>query len=471
MERKYFILANMITIMFVLGMVIPAFGDGFSMENLPPATLGNRQATLFIQVNPPILTTESIKNAFIFLRLYDANTNQTIKHVSYFIKVEKGGTMLMQDLFHTHTGEMRLKIDPKEGPVHIDGDQEPILNAWVESGGPIVVHGPIFLEGGLYHFSMEIFGVDYDNNIFKPEDAPKFDAWLSVGDVSDNSITYQDKKYNMGIISYYDRIKDFSFDPKTRQISFSMPFNYDIPRLQKNPIFVHEEVRVPTNFTDFVESGNFEGTVNGNALGGRTLIVDPYSFEDRIVIHLLINKQDILNLANQVGNSTVPQDMKFTLKPAEMMQPSAGNSMNLVTDNNKIRVLVKSNITSIEPGKPVNFGITFFDANTNTLLRNAHYDFKIFDSNGNAILNKENNFTNEGIDTQTFTFENTGAMTVQVRITGVGQPGIKLDTSYAGTAQGLISVVPEFPLSIAMVMAFVFGIMTLVSYRYGKLLR
>ena len=32
------------------------------------------------------------------------------------------------------------------------------------------------MEGGLYHYTVEIFGIDKPNNIFQPEYAPKFDS-------------------------------------------------------------------------------------------------------------------------------------------------------------------------------------------------------------------------------------------------------------------------------------------------------
>src|SRR5574341_108591 len=144
MKTKYVVLASVITIMLFPNMLYPALGDGFTVEDLPPASLGDRKAGLFIQVNPPILTVESVKNASVFLRLYDANTNKTIQHVSYFIKVEKGGNTLMQDLFHAHDGELSLKIVPKQSPILIFGDKEPFLEGWTAMGGPITVQVPIF---------------------------------------------------------------------------------------------------------------------------------------------------------------------------------------------------------------------------------------------------------------------------------------------------------------------------------------
>src|SRR5919198_1276852 len=67
-----------------------AFADGFTQENLPPATLAGRSAQLFVKVNPPILTSASKQDTYMQLRLYDANNNQTIKYTSYYIEVTKG---------------------------------------------------------------------------------------------------------------------------------------------------------------------------------------------------------------------------------------------------------------------------------------------------------------------------------------------------------------------------------------------
>lgn len=465
MARRQYALVGMVVAIFLLNMVLPAFGDGFAQENLPPATLGNRQAGLFIKVNPPILTVESVNNASIFLRFYNANTNQTIQHVSYFIKVEKGDKLLMQDLFHTHSGELTLKIRPQEGPVAIYGGKEPILGGWIEEGGPIVVQGPVFLQGGLYHFTMEIFGVDFDNIIFKPEDAPKFEAWLSVGDVSNNTVTFEQNKYDIEIISYYDKISNFAFDEQKKQVSYEMPFDWNVERWEKNPIFVHEEVKVPKNFTMFTSS-DFTGTVNGIPIGGRSLLVDPYSFEDKLVVHLLMNKQQLIDIQKQIAtDSSVPKDMVFTLEPLELQQ-NATNSMNLFTDNNKVRILFSWNKQTVEPGQPVEFTLTFFDAATNTILRNTDYNFKIFDDSGNAIFVKDNALSGE-VDSYPYTFEKTGTVTIQVHVNGVGDPTSKIDISYMGTAESSINVVPEFPASFVMIiMALVLAGTIFATRRY-----
>src|SRR5919199_4345101 len=66
------------------------YADGLTQENLPPASVGNRKASLFVKVNPPILTTDNRQDAYMQFRLFDANNNKTIQHVTYEITVNKG---------------------------------------------------------------------------------------------------------------------------------------------------------------------------------------------------------------------------------------------------------------------------------------------------------------------------------------------------------------------------------------------
>jgi len=68
---------------------IPVQGDGFTQENLPPASVGDRDASLFIKISPPILTKDTVGDTFLQLRLFDAKTNEVIKHTSFFVTVDK----------------------------------------------------------------------------------------------------------------------------------------------------------------------------------------------------------------------------------------------------------------------------------------------------------------------------------------------------------------------------------------------
>jgi hypothetical protein len=290
-----------------------AYADGLTQENLPPATVGNRKASLFVKVSPPILTTDTKGNTYLQMRLFDANTNETIQHVTYDITVTKGtaqaapGTKpILRDFFHAHNGLLTLKIEPINttgGQVTINGERDPFQNAWVaDPGGSISLRGPVLNAGGLYHIHIEIFGIDNDRNLFIPDQAPKFDSYLSVGDVFRNNIAdpSNGQKYNTTLISYYDRVHNFKFDPNTKNITWQMPFDWNLSRIQKQNIFVHEELRLPKSWKNFVGSGfagSFNATVNGIPITGRSLAIDPFSYPNALVLHYLINKDDIIKIA------------------------------------------------------------------------------------------------------------------------------------------------------------------------------
>src|ERR671912_99997 len=317
-------------VLFNISLLYPihnAFSDGLFEEKLPPASVGDREASLYTKINPPILTSDSKENAFFELRLFETKTDENIKFVSYFITVEKDDQVLMRDLFHSPEGPLKFKINPiASGSVNVSGSSpEPFLGGWTSETGDFTINGPLLLEGGLYHFAIEIFGIDNPRNIFTPENAPRFDSWLSVGDVYREDIIDNEQNYNITLISYYDQIQNFEYDSQESNMSWIMPFNWDLKRIQDNNIFVHEEIKIPKTLTKFSETNAFDALVNGNPLVGRSIALDTFTEENNFIIHLLLNKADIIKIAETMNNNTnnnnnnnnTANKMTFSLSPAE----------------------------------------------------------------------------------------------------------------------------------------------------------
>jgi hypothetical protein len=419
-----------------------AFGDGFAMENLPPASIGNRNAQLFIKLKPTIITSDTSQPRELYLRLFDANTNQTILHDSFFITISKHEQMLMRDLFHTHTGELILDITPTNTPGQwtIYGDQEPFLNAWVnQDGGPIPVLAPVLGEGGLYHIHIELFAIDYDKNIFTPDQAPKWDSYLSVGDISNHDLNYNGHDYNSTIISYYDKINnDFNFDSSKVQISYSMPFDWNFTRIGDRPIFVHEEIHIPKSFKEFTNTPTYSATVNGYQITGRRLIVDPYTLGYTVIAHILLNKVDLQNLANQLHNGI--NSMTFTLAPAK---PNVVTSSSVLTDFGGWGIKLGWHPTQIAANSQNSLKLSFFDAFTDQPVNgDVNYDLKILDSGGNTILSKTNLTAKSATDTQTLNLSGNGIYNIQINIKSIVGPIGLPDTSRIGLARGNL-VIPS----------------------------
>lgn len=336
--------------------VIPNFeymqvqADGLFEEKLPPASLGDRQIALSTKIYPPLLTnqTSDVQKSVQFGTTEVNLGNTTIPHVYYFITVAKDDDLLMKELFHSHSGNLTLNIDDQKNnntngnEVNVLAAREPIMGAWTSNNDKvdnITIQAPILNEGGLFSFKVEILGIDNDTNIFRAINSLEYDSRLSVGNVYNYDIDYQDTKSNISIISYYDSIRNFSYSPLDEAFRWYMPFDWDINRLEKDQnILVHNEIKVPRtwfseNRDDVVVTGdNYTttdiavGKVNNQQLTGRSFVTDPFSSQDTVIFHYILDKNYLMNLAlNQSilanstsgsgdNNSTSEEQMKFELQ-------------------------------------------------------------------------------------------------------------------------------------------------------------
>jgi hypothetical protein len=459
-----------------------AYGDGLTQENLPPASLGNREGSLFVKISPPIYTTTTGGDAYMQFRLFDAKTNETVQHVTYDISVSKGANPvegekpLVRDFFHAHNGLLTLKVEPANGSLTIFGDRDPFQAAYVaDPGGTINIKGPVLQEGGLYRFDIQIFGVDNDRNIFVPDKAPKFETFLSVGDVFNfENLKYEGKPFNTTLISYYDKIDDFNFSSTTGQFSWSMPFYYDVQRLEKNPIFVHEEIKLPKALFG---SSIFNATVNGQPISGRTLAIDPFTSPNAVILHYLINKNDVIKIANEwqkeqglnttatgpsntttaesmqpvslqgdgaTNNQNVSGVMEFTLATrqpgaapiaagdgttngttqgqAEVPSTPSANatSTDLLSDTGGIHANVMWSPAPIRMGAESTAKFNFTDAFSGGALNaDVLYDLFVLDSNGTQVFEKKGLTAKNSQDIQTIKFPAAGTYQLVLTITGL----------------------------------------------------
>src|SRR5712691_5990516 len=315
----------------------PALGDGLTQEQLT-ASLGNRKADLLIKMIPPVVTTETLQNGqkpVLEFRLFDSNTNKSFSHVTYYIIIEKDGKRLLADLFHDHSGDLRIQINPSNlSQVSISGQQDPLLGAYIgTSDSPVIASGPIFINGGLYHFIVRIATVDSDSTLLHDNQEPIYDSWLSIGNTVNQQIVLNGKQIPIKVISYYDKLNSFTFDAKNMQMQFNMPFNWNVSRINNTNIFVHEEVYVP-NPTPFTANKSFAGTVNGIDVS-KDLMLDN-SNPNRDVIHVMIPKNDLVGIADQVNKNTQASNglMKFTLQPANGPMSSMSGSMSSMSGSN-----------------------------------------------------------------------------------------------------------------------------------------
>jgi hypothetical protein len=137
--------------------------------------------------------------------------------------------------------------------------------------------------------------------------------------------------------------------------------------------------------------------------------------------------------------------------------------MVLSTDNGSTKVEMIIDRDILAPEQPIKFTLKFLNPITAEMLQHVNYSFMIMDENQNVVVNKPDMHVPEGVDTQSITFSNTGSFTLVIDVAGLGinQP---YDTSHRGMASTTLTVVPEFPVAITLVLSTIFTFL-LVFYR------
>jgi hypothetical protein len=270
-------------------------------------------------MTPAIVTTDTLKKGqkpTIEFRVFNSNNNGTYFHVSYQISIQKDSHTLLNQWFHHHYGDLKLEVIPKNSTTtKIYAQKDPILDTYTGTlDTPVVVEGPIFLEGGLYHFKVKIATLDEDTIVLPDNQQTLYEDSLSVGDIENKTISIRDKQIPVDIISYYDKINDFRFDDKSMQIQFDMPFDWDINRLNKTNIFVHQEITVPTS-NDFASNRSYSATVNEIDVSKSIMLDNSNPKKD--VIHIMLSKDQIIQAADKLSKSGQANTelMKFVLRP------------------------------------------------------------------------------------------------------------------------------------------------------------
>ena len=289
--------------------VQPSFEHGIGGETLPPVEIDGKNATLSLFVNPS--TYDAKTNEYeILLKLYETNTQEVIPHVTYLVEISKDGKQLLQEKFHDDSSNLSIKIIPKntEG-LNFQGKNIGDLG-WMKNTDlfPLKIEGPIFLSGGLYKFHIEVLTINSDSN--QLERPVKFDASISLAEKTTYPISYQKKDYALGLMSYYDTIGDFVFNEKSRNVSFTMPYDWSPNNIAQTNI-VHQELHIPKTFPELLVT-KYDGLINGIPLPDSAITIDDYSGEDRIV-HLQLNQKEISNFVNSIQDKS---KMEFSISPS-----------------------------------------------------------------------------------------------------------------------------------------------------------
>lgn len=424
---------------FVAAMVVvPALPSAFAHggHQPPPADFEGKKASLFVSLEPLVVTTTA-DPIYINARFFDENTNENFKEVTYRVFFEKdgkeipivteGGQFGGQGFFYDPQGDLQIKIVPKETETAVArGEAETQFGGIWNRGGPVVVEGPIFTEPGLYNLFVEIHTVGTTRTQVDP--VLQYDIWVTPG--REELIDAEGQQVK--IRNFYGSLDSSSYDPETKTIEFSMPFDWQ-PDFVSRVGMLHTEVFIPKAMSDF-DRQSLNATVNGI---GVPVAVDTYSPEFTTV-HFTISRTNLENIASKVASENrTPDKAVFALSPPTTEVRVA----QMAADSPSYKVALTWP-EQIFPEQPVTFGIRMTDK-SDAPLSSATYELVILDKDGNEVTRSGGVTTPEGIGSQDVTFASQGSFTVRVD---------KINAS-SESVQSSVMVVPEFPVGIVSIAA------------------
>ena len=372
-----------------------AYGHGLGGEMLPPTTIGDRDATLSIDVSPSTFDPVNPEN-FVTLRLFDSNTEAIIEHVTFILELKKDGERIFRYMFHDELGNLNFRVVSNDSErIHVSGVQEPILGGWMsEVDQPLTLTGPIFSSGGLYEYKVEVLTVDSDTNILGQR--VELEGAISLADSKTFAVTdSQNKSHDVEVISYFDTVSEFDFD--SNQLSFSMPFdwNQDLEQLT----VIHEEVRVPNTFGEFL-STKYKSYANDILLPDDVVNIDDYSFDDRTV-HMVINRELIKEIKNE-AIKTSDSKIDFRLETSDSVQ----FPLEFATPDLRFKVFLSWEPETIRAGEETTFLVEFDELFSAKTKRVSEYDLSVI-QNDVEIYNKHltGNINSESPNSHTITFD------------------------------------------------------------------
>ena len=399
---------NLLLILFLIfssGFIInfhDAYGHGVGSEIFPPVELNGKLVSLEVSSS----TKDDIQSGDqqISISLIDFDSKITLRDVTFLVKSERGEQFLFEKEFKADHGFLVFNF--------VSEDTDSIIVEEKDSGEDffgsllglqsrlIDVKGPKLSEGGLYKLDISILTADgYSQKLETPL---IFNAGISIAQTTTHDFIDPDfGNQNIQVVTYYDEISNFQYDPKLKKISFLMPFEWSLKNINQTSV-VHEEIIIPKEFGALLLSG-FSMSVNDIKLSDDIVNVDDFFTEGRVV-HFIIYQKELVNIFE---NSSNLNGMNFEITPDRDY-----THISSVTDNGQFRILVSWEPEYLESNSNAKI---IFDI-TDIFLKNkpvsTNYEFSI--TQNNQLLFQQN-----GISTDLKTEHNVVDFFIPENISGI----------------------------------------------------
>ena len=378
------------------------YGHGVGSEIFPPVELDGK----LVSVEVSSSTKDDVENddQQISISLIDFDSKTTLRDVTFLIKSERGEQFLFEKEFKADNGFLVFNFISEDTDSIIvdekDGGEDFFSSLLGLESRLIDVKGPKLSEGGLYKLDISIITANgYSEKLEIPL---VFNAGISIAQTTThNFVDPSFGQQNIQVVTYYDEISNFQYEPELKQITFSMPFEWTLSNIEQTSV-VHQEIIIPKEFGALLLSG-FSMSVNGIELSDDIVNVDDFFTEGRVV-HFIIYQKELLNIFE---NSSNQNGMNFVIKPDRDY-----THLSSVTENGQFRILASWEPEILESNSDAKI---IFDV-TDIFLKNkpvsTNYEFSI--TQDGELLFEQN-----GVSTDSKTEHNVVDFTVPDNLSGI----------------------------------------------------
>jgi len=378
------------------------YGHGVGSEIFPPVELDGK----LVSVEVSSSTKDDVENddQQISISLIDFDSKTTLRDVTFLIKSERGEQFLFEKEFKADNGFLVFNfISEDTNSIIVDEKDsgEDFFSSLLGLESRLIdVKGPKLSEGGLYKLDISIITANgYSEKLEIPL---VFNAGISIAQTTThNFVDPSFGQQNIQVVTYYDEISNFQYEPELKQISFSMPFEWTPSNIEQTSV-VHQEIIIPKEFGALLLSG-FSMSVNGIELSDDIVNVDDFFTEGRVV-HFIIYQKELLNIFE---NSSNQNGMNFVIKPDRDY-----THLSSVTENGQFRILASWEPEILESNSDAKI---IFDV-TDIFLKNkpvsTNYEFSI--TQDDKLLFEQN-----GVSTDSKTEHNVVDFTVPDNLSGI----------------------------------------------------
>jgi hypothetical protein len=308
------------------------YGNGirnnFGIDYLPPLNLDDTPLSLHVEFKPSMTKSNINEKRSLLFNLIDIDKNITYIPDFYNITILKSELndrkvtekVFLNGSFISKNGTLILEFDSNQSKnVKTDNyyvidnlHEQQLMHA--DENGIILIDKPK-LDSGMYRLKVNIALSNHtdlnNNNVIL-----KFDSYLSLGNIVDFVIDdNQDKK--LTILSFNDKIVNYDYDQQSKNISFEIPFKYNITRIEEGFIYIHTEIKIPDTFKELFNSKEYLSTINNiehDKISSASVSVDRYSNSSNVMIHFILDSNSLFKLTKEREENQTEEKSNMTLQ-------------------------------------------------------------------------------------------------------------------------------------------------------------